>query len=325
MMTLPSSAALMPAGSMPWMLNLATRTVGAFAQHARARWFTPPASSCSRRCRRSKTASARGCARSACCVSSGPGCRLRPDPSPPPNQRETAMIQSIPVPAPRHPGRRHLQRHVGLAADLWRRCACALLNLPEALLRETGLFLIAYAALVGWLGTRQSMPKALVVHRDRRQCGVDARQHRAVVLRRGDAEPARRNRCRWRRRSRPASSPSCNISACAKAAARWRLEPRDSSFEEQSDEAPTSPCSGWLAKRRHRVRNCSDPRCSRTTLRVRPGFKAVMSRLRPNRLALPLGLTEIPDFTGSILPRGFPAVPIQMLAVSSRSTCRSAL
>jgi hypothetical protein len=37
-----------------------------------------------------------------------------------------------------------------------------LTNLPEALLRETGLFLIAYAALVGWLGTRQSMPKALV-------------------------------------------------------------------------------------------------------------------------------------------------------------------
>jgi hypothetical protein len=37
-----------------------------------------------------------------------------------------------------------------------------LLNLPEALLRETGLFLIAYATLVGWLGTRQTMPKALV-------------------------------------------------------------------------------------------------------------------------------------------------------------------
>ena len=37
-----------------------------------------------------------------------------------------------------------------------------LLNLPEALLRETGLFLIAYAALVGWLGTRPSMPKPLV-------------------------------------------------------------------------------------------------------------------------------------------------------------------
>ena len=37
------------------------------------------------------------------------------------------------------------------------------LSLPEALLRETGLFLIAYAALVGWLGTRQTMPKALVL------------------------------------------------------------------------------------------------------------------------------------------------------------------
>ena len=37
------------------------------------------------------------------------------------------------------------------------------LSLPEALLRETGVFLIAYAALVGWLGTQQSMPKPLVV------------------------------------------------------------------------------------------------------------------------------------------------------------------
>src|SRR5215218_2612811 len=37
------------------------------------------------------------------------------------------------------------------------------LNLPEVLLRETGLFLIAYTALVGWLGTRQSMLKALVL------------------------------------------------------------------------------------------------------------------------------------------------------------------
>jgi hypothetical protein len=35
----------------------------------------------------------------------------------------------------------------------------SLLALPEILLRETGLFLIAYAALVGWLGTRTSMPK----------------------------------------------------------------------------------------------------------------------------------------------------------------------
>jgi hypothetical protein len=38
----------------------------------------------------------------------------------------------------------------------------AFLNLPEALLRETGLFLIAYTALVGWLGTRSTVAKALV-------------------------------------------------------------------------------------------------------------------------------------------------------------------
>jgi hypothetical protein len=37
------------------------------------------------------------------------------------------------------------------------------LNLPEALLQETGLFLIAYTALVGWLGTRPSVPRALVM------------------------------------------------------------------------------------------------------------------------------------------------------------------
>jgi hypothetical protein len=37
------------------------------------------------------------------------------------------------------------------------------LNLPETLLRETGLFLIAYTALVGWLGTRSSVPKVLVM------------------------------------------------------------------------------------------------------------------------------------------------------------------
>jgi hypothetical protein len=37
-----------------------------------------------------------------------------------------------------------------------------LLNLPQPLVLETGLFLIAYTALVGWLGTRQSMPRALV-------------------------------------------------------------------------------------------------------------------------------------------------------------------
>jgi hypothetical protein len=37
------------------------------------------------------------------------------------------------------------------------------LNLPEALLRETGLFLIAYTALVGWLATRSTVAKGLVL------------------------------------------------------------------------------------------------------------------------------------------------------------------
>jgi hypothetical protein len=35
-------------------------------------------------------------------------------------------------------------------------------NLPEALLRDAGLFLIVYAAFVGWLGTRARFPKILV-------------------------------------------------------------------------------------------------------------------------------------------------------------------
>jgi hypothetical protein len=39
----------------------------------------------------------------------------------------------------------------------------SLFNLPETLLLETGLFLIAYTALVGWLGSRTSVPKALVM------------------------------------------------------------------------------------------------------------------------------------------------------------------
>ena len=65
------------------------------------------------------------------------------------------------------------------------------LNLPEALLRETGLFLIAYTALVGWLATRSTVAKALVLLVIVGQCRMDARQHRAAVLRRGVAEPAR--------------------------------------------------------------------------------------------------------------------------------------
>lgn len=38
-----------------------------------------------------------------------------------------------------------------------------LFNLPEALLRETGLFLIAYTGLVGWLASRATVAKPLVL------------------------------------------------------------------------------------------------------------------------------------------------------------------
>lgn len=37
-----------------------------------------------------------------------------------------------------------------------------LLNLPEVFLREIGIFLIVYALLVGFLGTRETMPKLAV-------------------------------------------------------------------------------------------------------------------------------------------------------------------
>ena len=39
----------------------------------------------------------------------------------------------------------------------------SLFNLPEALLREIGLFLIAYTALVGWLASRGSVVRPLVL------------------------------------------------------------------------------------------------------------------------------------------------------------------
>ncbi len=38
-----------------------------------------------------------------------------------------------------------------------------LLNLQETLLRETGVFFLVYAALVGFLGTRRSMPRMAVL------------------------------------------------------------------------------------------------------------------------------------------------------------------
>jgi hypothetical protein len=38
-----------------------------------------------------------------------------------------------------------------------------MMQLPEALLRETGLFLIAYTILVGWLASRGAAPRALIL------------------------------------------------------------------------------------------------------------------------------------------------------------------
>jgi hypothetical protein len=38
-----------------------------------------------------------------------------------------------------------------------------LMELPQMLVREAGLFLIAYTALVGWLATRQTVARSLIV------------------------------------------------------------------------------------------------------------------------------------------------------------------
>jgi hypothetical protein len=89
--------------------------------------------------------------------------RLAPqNPHPPRNQRRTAMIQ------PSLFLRRALLADAifsgvsALALTFGAGAFAALLSLPEALLVETGLFLIAYAAFVGWLGTRHSTLKTLV-------------------------------------------------------------------------------------------------------------------------------------------------------------------
>ncbi len=65
-----------------------------------------------------------------------------------------------------------------------------LTHLPEALLRESGLFLIAYAAFVGWLGIRKSMPRILV---GLVTVGNAAWTLASIALlqRRSDAEPVR--------------------------------------------------------------------------------------------------------------------------------------
>ena len=92
------------------------------------------------------------------------------------------------------------------------------LNLPEALLRESGLFLIAYTAFVGWLGSRQSVLKALVllviVGNAAWTLGSIA------LLFSGAVSPTcSASSLSWPRRLRPACLPNCNISACARAVA----------------------------------------------------------------------------------------------------------
>ncbi|WP_316162755.1 hypothetical protein [Bradyrhizobium sp. SZCCHNRI20481] len=51
----------------------------------------------------------------------------------------------------------------GLALTFGASPLAALLQLPDALLRETGLFLIVYAAFVGWLGARPMAPRPLIL------------------------------------------------------------------------------------------------------------------------------------------------------------------
>src|SRR4030088_2410475 len=106
-------------------------------------------------CKASKTASARGSARSACCATFRSCCAVKTsDSSLSPSKGETAMIDPS----------LFLRRAIladaifsGLSAMLLTAGAgllAPLLDLPEMLLRETGLFLVAYTAFVGWLGLR---------------------------------------------------------------------------------------------------------------------------------------------------------------------------
>ena len=50
-----------------------------------------------------------------------------------------------------------------LALSLGAGALAPVLHVPEALLRESGLFLIGYTALVGWLASRSSVAKTLVL------------------------------------------------------------------------------------------------------------------------------------------------------------------
>ena len=163
-MSTPSrSSSFSPAGMMPWMLNLATRTL--------AHWLNMPEPLVHTtgifvfaQVQAVENSIGKRLCPFACCVSSWPcAASRRADPSTAPTKRRTAMIHPSPF----------LRRAIladaifsGVSAVLLTFGAGVLapwLNLPETLLRETGLFLIAYAALVGWLGSRPAMPKPLVV------------------------------------------------------------------------------------------------------------------------------------------------------------------
>ncbi|MGJ4956801.1 hypothetical protein ACQR1H_14230 [Bradyrhizobium sp. HKCCYLRH2015] len=51
----------------------------------------------------------------------------------------------------------------GLALTFGASPLATLLQLPDALLLETGLFLIVYVGFVGWLGWRQMAPRPLIL------------------------------------------------------------------------------------------------------------------------------------------------------------------
>ncbi|CCD96211.1 conserved membrane hypothetical protein [Bradyrhizobium sp. ORS 375] len=51
----------------------------------------------------------------------------------------------------------------GLALTFDASPLAALMQLPDALLRETGLFLVVYACFVGWLGSRALAPRPLIL------------------------------------------------------------------------------------------------------------------------------------------------------------------
>src|SRR5260370_27963348 len=99
--------------------------------------------------RRSRTVSAGRCARSACGVSSDPGSA---EPSTIPQLEERLVMINPSLFLRRALLADAIFSGVGAVGfTLGAGIFASLLNLPEALLRDTGLFLIASAIFVGWL------------------------------------------------------------------------------------------------------------------------------------------------------------------------------